>query len=58
MSLLQNYRHDYSEDEWAVWAERITSANAKHAWIYFNNDAGANAIRNAQALMKLLITAG
>lgn len=48
------YRHDYSKKELAVWAERITKAKAKHAWIYFNNDYEAHAIRNAKTLATLL----
>lgn len=48
------YRHDYSSQELAVWAERITASGAKRAWIYFNNDYDAHATRNAKALHGLL----
>lgn len=48
------YRHDYSGQELADWAERIKAAGIKHAWIYFNNDFNGHAIRDAKQLMKLL----
>ena len=37
------YRHDYSKDELANWANRIRASGAKGAWIYFNNDSDAHA---------------
>jgi uncharacterized protein YecE (DUF72 family) len=36
------------------WAGRIKNAKAKTVWIYFNNDFGGNAIKNAKALARLL----
>jgi uncharacterized protein YecE (DUF72 family) len=48
------YGHDYSGEELAVWAERITGSGATRAWIYFNNDYDAHATRNAKALHGLL----
>jgi len=48
------YRYDYSDAELAVWAERIRDSGAKRAWIYFNNDYGANAVRNGLKLRDLL----
>ena len=48
------YRHDYSKDELAVWADRIAGSGAKRVWAYFNNDREGHAIRNAQMLIRLL----
>ncbi|MBB3647622.1 uncharacterized protein YecE (DUF72 family) [Rhizobium sp. BK619] len=48
------YRHDYSEAELAVWADRIKSSGARTVWAYFNNDRDANAIKNAKMLSRLL----
>jgi uncharacterized protein YecE (DUF72 family) len=48
------YRHDYSDEELAVWAERINACGAKRAWIYFNNDYDAHAPANAQRLRQML----
>jgi uncharacterized protein YecE (DUF72 family) len=53
----QWYRHDYTEAELAVWAERIKASGAKRVWAYFNNDRDANAIKNAQALSQMLAAA-
>ena len=51
------YRHDYSDDELAGWAEKILSSGAKRAWIYFDNDRDAYAIKNAKTLRRMLTTA-
>lgn len=48
------YRHDYSPDELALWAERIRTCGAERAWIYFNNDREAFAIKNAKQFLSLL----
>jgi uncharacterized protein YecE (DUF72 family) len=48
------YRHDYSREELANWVEKIRRSNATEVWIYFNNDRQGFAIKNAQAMMKLL----
>jgi uncharacterized protein YecE (DUF72 family) len=50
----QWYRHDYSDAELAVWAERIRQSNAKTVWAYFNNDRDGHAIKNAKRLLELL----
>jgi uncharacterized protein YecE (DUF72 family) len=50
----QWYRHDYSEADLRVWAERIVECGAKTVWIYFNNDRDGYAIKNAQTLARLL----
>jgi uncharacterized protein YecE (DUF72 family) len=48
------YRHDYSEQELGSWAERIKKSGARRAWIYFNNDYGGHAPRNARTFHRLL----
>jgi uncharacterized protein YecE (DUF72 family) len=48
------YRHDYSNIELAIWANRIETCGAKKAWIYFNNDNDAHAPKNAIALQRML----
>ncbi|MDQ6808408.1 MAG: DUF72 domain-containing protein [Verrucomicrobiota bacterium] len=44
------YRHDYSPDEIGEWAGKIAESGAQEAWIYFDNDRDAYAIKNARAL--------
>jgi uncharacterized protein YecE (DUF72 family) len=48
------YRHDYSHDELAVWANRIRDAGADRVWCYFNNDFDGYAIKNAKMLAEIL----
>ena len=48
------YRHNYSKDELAKWADKIRRSGAERAWIYFNNDYGAYAPRNAAIMRRLL----
>lgn len=48
------YRHDYSHDELAVWADRIRKANPERLWVYFNNDFDGYAIKNARMLADIL----
>ena len=48
------YRHDYSHEELAEWARRISQARAKRVWIYFNNDFDGYAIKNATMLAAIL----
>lgn len=50
----QWYRHDYTKEELAIWAERIQQSGAKRTWIYFNNDRDCYAIKNARMLKKIL----
>ncbi|HTF61791.1 MAG TPA: DUF72 domain-containing protein [Edaphobacter sp.] len=50
----QWYRHDYSDEELAIWVERIRKSGAKNIWVYFNNDRDGYAIKNAKALVELL----
>jgi uncharacterized protein YecE (DUF72 family) len=48
------YRHDYSRAELQEWAGRIRQSGAKRAWIFFNNDFEAFAIKNARLLRRHL----
>jgi uncharacterized protein YecE (DUF72 family) len=50
----QWYRHNYSEAELAIWAERIRLCGASQVWAYFNNDRNGYSIKNAQALIRQL----
>jgi uncharacterized protein YecE (DUF72 family) len=52
------YRHDYSRDELTDWARRITAAEAKRVWLYFNNDFNGYAIKNATMLAEILSSVG
>ena len=45
------YRHDYSDEELATWATNIANSGAREAWIYFDNDRDAFAIKNAHELI-------
>jgi uncharacterized protein YecE (DUF72 family) len=48
------YRHDYSKEELAIWADRIKASGATRAWVYFNNDNDAHAPKNAATLRRML----
>ena len=48
------YRHDYTQEELRVWAERVRHANPARVWAYFNNDREGYAIKNARAFLRLL----
>jgi uncharacterized protein YecE (DUF72 family) len=48
------YRHDYTKEELAVWAQRIRDSGAKAVWAYFNNDREGYAIKNARELSRQL----
>ena len=48
------YRHDYTTEELAVWADRMRASGAKRVWAYFNNDREGFAIKNARELIRLL----
>lgn len=50
----QWYRHDYSDEELIVWANRIRASGAKTTWVYFNNDRDGHSIKNAKRLAELL----
>ena len=50
------YGGDYPEERLQAWAERLKtwSASLKAAYVYFNNDIGGHAVRNARRLRELL----
>jgi uncharacterized protein YecE (DUF72 family) len=48
------YRHDYSPEALAVWADRIRNSGCKRVWAYFNNDYETHAIKNAKELIRQL----
>ncbi|WP_426232187.1 DUF72 domain-containing protein [Pararhizobium sp. DWP3-4] len=48
------YRHDYSDNELIIWAERIRASGAETTWVYFNNDRDGYSIKNAKRLAELL----
>ena len=48
------YRHDYSNEELAIWAARIEASGATMSWLYFNNDYLTYAPKNASELNRLL----
>jgi uncharacterized protein YecE (DUF72 family) len=48
------YRHEYTRAELHQWADRIRKCGATRAWIFFNNDFGAFAIKNARMLRRQL----
>jgi uncharacterized protein YecE (DUF72 family) len=48
------YRHDYTMEELQEWAGKIAASDAREAWIYFDNDRNAFAIKNARTLREIL----
>jgi len=50
------YAGCYSNDELRRWADRITEWDGAgtDVWMYFNNDLGGHAVRNALTLRGLL----
>jgi uncharacterized protein YecE (DUF72 family) len=50
------YGGSYSDDDLNWWAERIREwvASGRSVFVYFNNDGGGNAGRNADRLKTLL----
>jgi len=50
------YGGSYSEDDLGWWAERVRewSQTGRDVFVYFNNDGGGNAVRNADRLQHLL----
>ncbi len=45
---------DYRREKLRRWASRIAAADAREAFIYFNNDQTGAAIRDARAMTELL----
>lgn len=50
------YAGSYSKDDLREWADRIAAWRdaGKDVWMYFNNDLGGHAVRNALTLQELL----
>lgn len=50
------YTGSYSADALRQWAERITNwtEEGRDVWVYFNNDLGGHAVRNALSLKEFL----
>ncbi|EUA10182.1 hypothetical protein I546_3733 [Mycobacterium kansasii 732] len=50
------YAGSYSPDDLRRWADRITDwdVEGRDVWMYFNNDLGGHAVRNALSLRELL----
>ena len=50
------YGGSYSDDDLRWWAERIREweSQGRSAFVYFNNDGGGNAVRNASLLKTFL----
>lgn len=48
------YRHDYSDEELTVWAQRVRDSGAGRVWAYFNNDRECYAIKNAKQFIRQL----
>jgi uncharacterized protein YecE (DUF72 family) len=48
----------YRRDKLARWADRIAALPVRTAWVYFNNDPGAAAIRDANVMVELLVRRG
>jgi uncharacterized protein YecE (DUF72 family) len=50
------YGGSYSDDDLRWWADRLREWRSQHreCFVYFNNDAGGNAVRNADRLRELL----
>ena len=45
---------DYAREKLRRWAHRIAELPAKETWVYFNNDEGGAAVRDAATLTELL----
>ncbi len=50
----QWYNYNYSDDELQDWSIKIKKMSAPRIYIYFNNDAETNAVKNARYLQELL----
>jgi uncharacterized protein YecE (DUF72 family) len=48
----------YTRDKLRRWADRIAGLRARDVFVYFNNDPGAAAIRDAHAMAELLAERG
>lgn len=54
------YTGSYSNDELKGWADRINewTGEGRDVWMYFNNDLGGHAVRNALTLRELVSQRG
>ncbi len=52
------YRHDYTDAELNEYAVKIRDSGAREAWVYFDNDNSAFAIKNAHELIRQLRAMG
>ncbi len=52
------YRHDYTDEELSEYAVKIRDSGAREAWVYFDNDNSAFAIKNAHELIRQLRAMG
>lgn len=50
----QAYAGNYSRSQLAAWVRRLKKLQTTTAWIYFNNDWEAHAVRNALSMRKLM----
>ncbi|WP_158828006.1 DUF72 domain-containing protein [Mucilaginibacter lacusdianchii] len=50
----QLYASAYSLEELRLFAQQVKQTSAKQAYVYFNNDIGASAIRNAKDLLAII----
>ena len=50
------YGGSYSDDDLRWWADHVREweRQGRDVWLYFNNDVGGNAVRNADTLRGLL----
>jgi uncharacterized protein YecE (DUF72 family) len=50
------YAGSYTSGELRRWADRIAGwdSEGRDVWVYFNNDLGGHAVRNALSLRELL----
>lgn len=48
------YGSDYSNEELAGWAKKLASLDSPTTYIYFNNDTGAYAVKNAKTLRNMV----
>lgn len=47
------YGSSYTDDQLRAWVDRIRGLGAARAWVYFNNDVGGHAPRNARRMIEL-----
>ena len=47
------YGSGYTDDQLRGWLDRIHGLGAARAWVYFNNDVGGHAPRNARRMVEL-----